>query len=246
MNTQTFSTECGILTTFKNDIEFYNSLQNGKFYEQEIVLFKIIPLFKENNNEKIILDIGSHIGSHSILYAKYIDNCQVYCFEPQQAIFQLLQKNINDNLLTNCKLFHNTVGHKITETTMSSMLYDGYDCLIEYNTNKIINYGGIGLGQNGENTKMITIDSLNLERCDYIKIDVEGAEILVLMGATETIEKYKPIIMFENTDKKVSNEMKNSLSIDFVPMDTIEFLTNLNYSFENLDSNNILAKPIKR
>jgi FkbM family methyltransferase len=246
MNIQTFTTTYGTMTTFRNDPEFYHSLQNGKFYEQDIVINHIIPLFKddkENINDKIILDIGSHIGSHTILYSKLIDKCQIYCFEPQRPIFELLQKNINDNHLTNCKLFHNAVGHKIIDTTMSSMIYDGYDCLIDYNTNKHINYGGIGLGQNGQEIKMITIDSLNLERCDYIKIDVEGAEILAFMGAVETIKKYKPFIMFEKTDKIVSNEMKNSLSIDFEPMDTNDFLKNLGYSFKNIDSSNILAMP---
>lgn len=243
MNIQTFTTNYGNMTTFRNDPEFYNSLQNGKIYEQDIVINHIIPLFKDDKDDKIILDIGSHIGSHTILYSKLIDKCQIYCFEPQRPIFELLQKNINDNQLTNCKLFHNAVGHKIIDTTMSSMLYDGYDCLIDYNTNKLINYGGIGLGQNGEKIKMITIDSLNLERCDYIKIDVEGAEILAFMGAIETIKKYKPFILFEKTDKYVSNEMKNSLSIDFEPMDTIDFLKNLGYSFKNIDSNNILAMP---
>ena len=89
----------------------------------------------------------------------------------------------------------------------------------------------------------ITIDSLNLHTCDYIKIDVEGAEILVLMGAIETIKKFKPVIMFENTDKKVSDEMKTSLSIDFVPMDILEFLKNLDYVFEKIDNNNLLAVP---
>ena len=36
--------------------------------------------------------------------------------------------------------------------------------------------------------KMVTVDSLNLENVDYMKIDVEGAESLVLLGAAETIK----------------------------------------------------------
>ena len=43
------------------------------------------------------------------------------------------------------------------------------------------------------------VSSENLIRVDYIKIDVEGAEIQVLRGGTKTIEKFRPIIQMEVT-----------------------------------------------
>jgi FkbM family methyltransferase len=146
-----------------------------------------------------------------------------------------------ENNIKNVTLFNNAVGHKYVNTTMSNMLYDGYNCAIEYNTNKTLNYGGIGLGEKGEPCTMLTIDSLNLEKCDYIKIDVEGAEILVLMGGMNTIQKFKPYIWIEKTDKHVTNEMKKSLNIDFEIIDTLDFLKNIGYKFRNIDDNNYLA-----
>jgi hypothetical protein len=121
------------------------------------------------------------------------------------------------------------------------MLYDGYDCKIEYDTNKILNYGGIGLGQNGEMVQMIHIDQLDLKACDYIKIDVEGAEILALIGAKNTIEKYKPIIWYEHTDKIVSQEMINSLHIDFEIPSVNIFLQSFGYKIYHLDQQNLIA-----
>jgi FkbM family methyltransferase len=44
---------------------------------------------------------------------------------------------------------------------------------------------------------VITIDSLNLDACDLICLDVEGYEPLALRGAAETIRKHRPVIMFE-------------------------------------------------
>lgn len=44
---------------------------------------------------------------------------------------------------------------------------------------------------------VITIDSLNLEACDLICLDIEGYEPLALQGAEQTIRKYSPVIMFE-------------------------------------------------
>lgn len=44
----------------------------------------------------------------------------------------------------------------------------------------------------GTETTMITLDSLNLSRCDLIKIDVEGMELKVLEGASATIRQHPP------------------------------------------------------
>jgi FkbM family methyltransferase len=171
-----------------------------------------------------------------------VNNCTIYTYEAQQRVFDILETNIIANGIENCKIFKNALGHKITETSLSSNLYDGcYQWEIKYDIEKPMNYGGIGLGEHGEKVSMITIDSLNLERCDYIKMDVEGAEILVLMGGINTIKKFKPIIWFEKTCKNVSDEMKRSLGIDFVLLDTKEYLQNEGYRFIQLDSSNILA-----
>jgi len=44
---------------------------------------------------------------------------------------------------------------------------------------------------------VMTIDSLNLEACDLICLDVEGYEPLALAGAEATIRTYRPVLMFE-------------------------------------------------
>ena len=43
-----------------------------------------------------------------------------------------------------------------------------------------------------------TLDSYNFTEVDFIKIDVEQGELEVIKGAMQTIEKYKPVVMFEN------------------------------------------------
>jgi hypothetical protein len=62
------------------------------------------------------------------------------------------------------------------------------------------NYGGLQLGgrQAGEKVRVSTVDSLELPRCDMIKVDVEGMELQVLQGAVATIGRCRPILYVEN------------------------------------------------
>jgi FkbM family methyltransferase len=237
---QTYRTKYGQMTCYNNDIVFSSLLRKGLMYEEDIIVNKIIPMLQQKSKDLVILDIGGHIGTHTVIYSRLL-NCKVHTFEPQKKIFQILKKNVDDNNLSNCIVYNCAVGHINTKTTMSDMLYDGYDCKIEYDTNKVLNYGGIGLGKHGEQVQMVCIDQLDLSACDYIKIDVEGAEILALLGAKNTIEKYKPIIWYEHTDKFVTREMIDSLNIDFEIPSVKDFLESFGYKIYNLDQYNLIA-----
>jgi hypothetical protein len=118
---------------------------------------------------------------------------------------------------------------------------DGNSVNIDYNSEDGINYGAVGLGDGGENVNMVTIDSLNLQQCDYIKIDVEGAEILVLTGALNTINQFHPIIFFEENGLTVSDEMIKSMNIDFECDTPRNFLTKLGYNITKVNYFNCLA-----
>jgi len=54
---------------------------------------------------------------------------------------------------------------------------------------------------------MFTVDSLNLNACDFIQFDLEGYELYALMGAVNTIRQFKPVI---------SCELGNDLILDFL------------------------------
>jgi len=67
---------------------------------------------------------------------------------------------------------------------------------------EIVNIGGCKLIETTDSDtkqryKLETLDSLNFEKIDFIKLDVEGQELNVLNGGVNTILKYRPIIFFE-------------------------------------------------
>jgi FkbM family methyltransferase len=183
---------------------------NKNFYE--------VHMLEDTKNRirknAVIVDVGANIGNHTIFYAKICQAKKVYSFEPQSEIFDILTKNIKLNNVNNT-----VVPYKMGVGKEHSFGY--IDVIDSYNfgSSRIVNLNN----QKGE----IEIDSLDSlifnfeEKIDLIKIDVEGMEMDVLLGAEKIIQQYKPLIYIEAKENKEFDE------INF-------FLRNFNY------------KPIKK
>jgi FkbM family methyltransferase len=235
---KTYNTNYGTIKCYDNDVYFVNSLEAGILFDQEMIEK---DLYKYIENADTILDIGAHIGNHTIAYAKINPAANIYSFEPQNKLFSLLHENIIDNGIKNVTIMNNAVGNELKQTYMSSSISDGPNSNtdVTYDGKTLLNLGGLSLYSSddsmGEEVSMITIDSLNLQNCDYMKIDVEGAERMVIAGAANTIKKYKPIICYESNFKFVNSDIK--LSVE-------EMLYNFGeYEITELDNYNFLAIP---
>jgi len=96
-------------------------------------------------------------------------------------MYNLLVKNIEQNNLQN-KIIPNNLGVFCFEGNgkMNSIDLDGGGGVVEkrYNeeNNLNCNFGGIGLGNDGENIKLTTIDNMNLDDIGYIHCDAQGSE----------------------------------------------------------------------
>ncbi len=164
----------------------------GEFSEGEVEVFR--QLIKPGYT---VLDIGANIGCHTVFMAQALENSgQVIAFEPQRLIYQMLCANIALNSLFNVHCLNSALG-------------DSAGTIVVPILNPVTknNFGGLELGhhEEGETVVRITLDSLNLAACHFIKLDVEGMEGAVLKGARETISKYKPILYVEN-DREVNSD----------------------------------------
>lgn len=197
---QTFNTKYGLITLYKNEKFIGETFRKG-FYWEERAMLKLKEFIDPNKN---ILEIGGHCGTSSIVYASFLnEGKKVYVFEPQYNMYNLLVKNINQNNLQhkiipyNLGVFcYNGIGK------MNNIDLDGGGGIVQkrYNEEKDLgcNFGGIGLGKDGEEVNLVTIDSLNLQNIGFIHCDAQGAENFIFSKGIETIKKYKPLILYEN------------------------------------------------
>ena len=138
----------------------------------------------------VAIDIGANIGCHALTMARLVGpNGAVLAFEPQRIVYQNLCANIALNALGNVHAVNMGAGDGTGTAAVPNIDYAAGG-----------NFGGVALnGTKGtETVQILAIDSVPLESCHLIKIDVEGMEYDVLLGAKETIAQHRPALYIEN------------------------------------------------
>jgi len=137
----------------------------------------------------VIVDIGAHIGSFSIWAARQAPNGRVYAFEPNDENFFLLEENKKLNGLTNLELYKLAVADKDGESTFFnsdhlSMSHSFFETGAENSTTvRTVSLAGI-------------LETNKIDHVDYLKIDAEGAEYLILLHTPpEALNKVDKILL---------------------------------------------------
>ena len=147
-----------------------------------------------------IIIYGSNYGTLELFICHCNPAISIYTFEPRDAHFCLLRKNIDDNKIENVILLNNALGHMCGDVSLPRNLLQASN--IEFDHNEIISIGNGHLVGFNNQYNFVTIDSLNLIACNMIFIDLNGFEYITLAGAIRTIQKFKPILCFNKTCKQ--------------------------------------------
>lgn len=194
-----------------------NAIKSHKVWEYHLyeIYSKIIT------KEYYCVDAGANLGFHSIQFGKLCK--KVYSFEPQPYIYNQLCANILFNGLDNViETYKLGLGDKEETQQLWNIEHENWV------GNGIHNWGGRGIIQEGyggierstkneireeDTIKIATLDSFSIPKCDLIKIDIQGYEYNMFVGAQNTISKFKPIIFLENNlaDGETSLNSKNYL-----------------------------------
>lgn len=151
-----------------------------------------------NLKKPTILDVGANIGMYSICYSNIFSNSKIYAFEPVKKNYATLVSNIKKNKIKSVNT--NNFGLLDKKKNLKIGIPDAN---IHNRYKKDINDGlfSIFAQKKKYEIKVIPLDlfieNQKIKKIEFIKIDVEGAESLVLDGAQKTIKKFKPIIQLE-------------------------------------------------
>lgn len=138
----------------------------------------------------VVVQAGGNCGLYPMLLSKYFS--RVYTFEPDPLNFHCLVNNCQS---PNIFKFNAALG----ETNKQLHLFNG-------------NEENVGCHTVGDDSKKdaytvklsyiptFTIDQLALDTCDLIQLDCEGYEPNVILGALDTIERFKPVLTLETTN----------------------------------------------
>lgn len=177
----------------------------------------VTELNLEDDDDRISIDIGANIGIYTLLLSHLYPKCKVISIEASPTIFEKLKLNCQlNNLLpgSNLVLLNKAVSDKdgtrvefYEKHSMSTMSKEFLTSI----SSKIITNKDDELHK--EIVRTVTIDNLaetaNINEISFLKIDVEGAEVLVLKGAINilTEKKVRNMIIeyhsFENYDYAV-------------------------------------------
>lgn len=165
--------------------------------------------------EWVVMECGANIGYYALQEARIVK--EVIAIEPTPDSFKVLSDNIKLNDYKNIRAYRMAMGDHNGEA--------------KFEISKACNWNKIASKDNKDKAdnltvNMFTIDSfLNGQKIDYLRMDVEGYELRILKGMTETLKNSKPR-MFIEVHRDMLREYGGS------QLELMQFMADLGYSIE--------------
>jgi len=140
------------------------------------------------------LDVGANIGNHSLFFQSYFK--KIVSFEPQKQTFKILSINTEKYDNINAKNFGLDLENKIVKF------------YIPFDNNGMASPKIKSINAYEEDVELRKIHNNDYKNVGFIKIDVEGNELNVLISLNEIINQTLPVISFE-LNQNISSRKKN-------------------------------------
>lgn len=197
----------------------------------ELKITKKILLLGKKKKTNLLIDVGANYGYYSLLWAGINPNNKAICFEPSPRSLLGLEFNIiNNNLNSQIEIHNKAVGEKDGKMffVLGPEEQTGWGGLL-----KEFQPGAIEV-------PVVKLDTLFFNQVDFscidvLKIDTEGADLLVLRGAEKLLSNHRiPHIFFEENTERMKQ-------LDLRPGDAQRLLRAYGYTVKHLGSMNYYA-----
>jgi len=205
----------------KHDSIHYSYSDEIEDYSEYVSLI----IEKACQKNSIVIDVGANIGWYTLQYARYVgSNGKIYAFEPVKENFQLLKKNISKNGYENVIPINKAVSNEVSTVKME--LSD------RIGDHRIVN------NVDSTDKTIIEVDCTTLDnsfphntKIDFLKIDAEGQDLNVLLGAKRLIDENPQIVIFVEFNPFLLRQ--NNIE----PIKLLEFLESHNFQIYDEEKN---------
>lgn len=166
---------------------------SGRDFERHEVAFILSVL----DQGMIFFDVGANVGLFTIYAAKKIGGAGVFAFEPCSSTYGLLKQNLLLNRLDDVNVSQNGLGDSVGEGVLqiNARGKDGLNTLGQatHLESKVVGQEAVHI-----TTVDVFMKDHNVPRVDVMKVDIEGAELMMFRGARNLLERADaPLVLYE-------------------------------------------------
>jgi FkbM family methyltransferase len=180
-------------STVKMKIDPSRSIGSAIYWTGYHEFREFLFLHRYLKSDMVFVDIGANQGEYTLFAAKRLTAGRVLAFEPLPSIRKVLHENIHLNSFKNIEVYDCGLSDREGVLPIHEV-EDEHEGLATL-------YPGDRASRSSIAVELKTLDAIfpatGLKRLDFIKIDIEGAELSALQGSKKVLEMYKPSVMIE-------------------------------------------------
>jgi FkbM family methyltransferase len=148
----------------------------------------------------IVFDVGANRGIFTSYFSNLVGPCgKVHAFEPSPKTCEMLRaslmaRTVHDNIVLNCCAVGDACGSALLHTPAGD---DGQASLVEHSDGSWLGAPEVLAEPCGVVTLDDYVEGQRLGQIDFVKVDVEGAERLVIGGFLRSLRRFKPVLTVE-------------------------------------------------
>lgn len=150
--------------------------------------------FLSQVDSPVCLDIGANVGHHALFMSGYA--ARVIAFEPYDAVRQQMVEKLEENGISNVLIETVALGDRNEEKQFFAPPEEnlGTGSFVE-------EFSAANQQASLLQVRRLddVVEDLDIERVDFIKLDVEGFEKQVLLGSQAMLQRFRPVVLFESS-----------------------------------------------